>query len=160
MLSLKEPSSFVLSVEPDPLNMGLRARTSGLRAGVGGQAAALGMLVRRTPVHQALRRAFVQLQRSSAVVITISDISQKASPCKGMADSGYSPATGTCSASIPCRAFCTQPGFCSGCISLSLGSLSTCLAIFIPCQIFASFETFCPPARWIEIGTRTGEKSK
>ena len=86
------------------------------------------------------------------MVITISDVSQETSPCKGTASSRYFPAAGTCSASLPCRAFCTQPGFRSDCVSLSSGSPSTCLAIFIPCQIFTSFETFCPLATWIEIG--------
>lgn len=117
-----------------------------------GLAAAPGMLVRRTPPQQAPRRAFARLQRSSAEVTTISGVSEETSPGEGMAGSGHFPAAGARSASLPCRAFCVQPGFRSGCISLSSGSPSTSLAIFILCQFFTSFETFCPLATWIAIG--------
>lgn len=59
------------------------------------------------------------------MVIIINDGLQETSPCKGLASSGCYPAKGTCSASLPSRAFCMQPGFCSGCAALSLGSPST-----------------------------------
>lgn len=85
------------------------------------------------------------------MVTTINDALQETSPHKGLASSGYFPAKGTCSASLPSRAFCTQPGFCSGCVTLSSGSPSTCLAVFSLCHIFASFETSCCLATWIEI---------
>lgn len=51
----------------------------------------------------------------------------------------------------PAGLFCTQPGFCSGCVTLSSGSPSTCLAVFSLCHIFASLETSCCLATWIEI---------
>jgi len=38
------------------------------------------------------------------MVITTSDVSQEASPCKGTASSAYFPAVGTRSAPLPCRA--------------------------------------------------------
>lgn len=85
------------------------------------------------------------------MVITINDALQKTSPCKILASSGYFPAKGICSASLSSRVFCTQPGFCSGCAALSSGSPSTSLSVFSLCHIFASFETSCCLATWIEI---------
>lgn len=84
-------------------------------------------------------------------MVIINDGLRETSPCKGLASSGYFPAKRTCSASLSSRAFCMQPGFCSCCVALSLGSPSTCLSVFSLCHIFASFETSCCLVTWIEI---------
>lgn len=84
--------------------------------------------------------------------ITISDVLQETSPSEGTASSGYFPATGTCSASPPAEISVRSQGFAQAASPWARAPFSTCLAIFIPYQIFTSFETFRPLARWIGIG--------